>query len=970
MNPRLRTLFAGIVVLAVVLLPRMAAAQNLAQVRVIHLSPDGAPVDVYIGDTTSPVITGLSYESASSIHSFQADTFRVIVTGAGSAAARLIDKDVILRAGQRTDIALVNPNASLDASTFSYDYTSSPDPDSAYVRIVHASPDQGNVDVTVVDRNGNAFTVPNLTFPSRSAFLPIPAGAVEVLVHEAGTPNLIYHTRTSIAGGNRVSIITTGFSAALQLRALYETNMQAQQPMQLLDQLAEIRVVHLMPDAPPVDVYIDNLLRFSGLTFNDASAAVQVATGAHHIEVTRVGNRSSAYLDRNVSVTGNTRLNFLATGTAAAPSMTTTTFGLSMVPSGDTAYVRFVHASPNAGNVDLHIVDPTGDTTVLGNVAVNGSSSWLPLPAGDMTIDVYKAGTRTLLEHTQPSLVGGLYATVFTTEFVSGLSMRLLVENDTNAQQPMVLIPSVRVGLNPHVRVVQAIPDAPPVDIFADTALLANRMAFRDASNEISIDPGTYQMGVAIAGAGGNVISQPLTIGRDTAYTAVSIGSVASAAADVVILKRPLALRAPTDSLLVRGFHAAPGTGPIDVMVIDSGNDTTRLQGMAFGSWTGFNTIAAGPVRVEVAPAGGEPSYTAGGTLPSGSVLTMLATGTLDSNDFRIDVLVESDSSAQRPMLELQPILPPQHRGQLRVVHVSPDVGNLDVYIAGDTAHPIPLSFRYAGPTVSLPAPDRVGLRLSLAGNGFDTPLESDSVDLAADTLGTAFALGSQSIDSLFLLILPTDLNASIPAGQTMFRLLDAAPDTGAVDVHVTYSDGSDIVYRGMHFTAFEQYAMVPAGATSVEITPAGGTAPILTVAGTVPPDAAVTMILTGQMADHSLGVNLLVESDTMAQEPMLLFGAVQSVTTTSTLESGLTVAPNPATTTVRFRFTTSVAGDVAIDLYDVTGRRVASVPAGTQPAGTHEVSVPTSMLASGTYSAVLTRSGRRIATRRLVVQR
>jgi hypothetical protein len=66
----------------------------------------------------------------------------------------------------------------------------------------------------------------------------------------------------------------------------------------------------------------------------------------------------------------------------------------------------------------------------------------------------------------------------------------------------------------------------------------------------------------------------------------------------------------------------------------------------------------------------------------------------------------------------------------------------------------------------------------------------------------------------------------------------------------------------------------------------------------------------------------------------------------------------------VRFRFDLPAPGPVAIDLYDVAGRRAAAAIRGSWPAGAHELAWDARGLAAGVYHARLTAAGRQAVVR------
>jgi hypothetical protein len=76
---------------------------------------------------------------------------------------------------------------------------------------------------------------------------------------------------------------------------------------------------------------------------------------------------------------------------------------------------------------------------------------------------------------------------------------------------------------------------------------------------------------------------------------------------------------------------------------------------------------------------------------------------------------------------------------------------------------------------------------------------------------------------------------------------------------------------------------------------------------------------------------------------------------------------PNPAQGQVTLRYALPSKTDVSIRVYDLLGRRVATLQRGPQDAGRKEVQISTSDLSSGTYF-VRIQAGEQMKTRRLTV--
>lgn len=78
---------------------------------------------------------------------------------------------------------------------------------------------------------------------------------------------------------------------------------------------------------------------------------------------------------------------------------------------------------------------------------------------------------------------------------------------------------------------------------------------------------------------------------------------------------------------------------------------------------------------------------------------------------------------------------------------------------------------------------------------------------------------------------------------------------------------------------------------------------------------------------------------------------------------------PNPFADRTTLRFSIDTAADVRLEVFDVAGRRVATLAEGERSAGEHRATWDAAGLASGTYIARLT-AGDRQTTQRLTLTR
>ena len=153
------------------------------------------------------------------------------------------------------------------------------------------------------------------------------------------------------------------------------------------------------------------------------------------------------------------------------------------------AYVRVVHASPDAPAVDVWV----DGCKALTNVAFFTASDYLPLPAGAHTFVVTPTGQgadKAVIQATATLEAGQAY-TVAATGTLAHIQATILSDN-LAAPAPG----------KAHVRVVHASPDAPAVDVkVADGPTLISGLAFPQASAYLPVAAGTYHLAVTPAGS-------------------------------------------------------------------------------------------------------------------------------------------------------------------------------------------------------------------------------------------------------------------------------------------------------------------------------------------------------------------------------------------------------------------------------------------------------------------------------------
>jgi len=151
--------------------------------------------------------------------------------------------------------------------------------DTAKVRVVHASPDAPAVDVYV---NGE-LTLESVAFKANSGYLEVPAGTHSVEVFATGSEYAegegVLQADLAVEAGKAYTVAAANTVDALEF-------VVAEDSMDVTEGKAKVRVGHLSPDAPVVDVgLIGGDALFSGAEFPGITDYAELDAGTYDLEI-------------------------------------------------------------------------------------------------------------------------------------------------------------------------------------------------------------------------------------------------------------------------------------------------------------------------------------------------------------------------------------------------------------------------------------------------------------------------------------------------------------------------------------------------------------------------------------------------------------------------------------------------------------------------------------------------------------
>ena len=154
---------------------------------------------------------------------------------------------------------------------------------------------------------------------------------------------------------------------------------QAQEPLDTSTS-ALVRVAHLSPDTPGVDVYVDGQPVVTNMGFQVVSDYLVLEAGPHHLEVRPSGAdpSSPAVLAQDVTLEAGTAYTVAGVGPRATLELRVFEDDIS-APAPGQANVRVLHGAVDAPTVDL--VTTAGQALVAG-AASAAATPYVPVPAG------------------------------------------------------------------------------------------------------------------------------------------------------------------------------------------------------------------------------------------------------------------------------------------------------------------------------------------------------------------------------------------------------------------------------------------------------------------------------------------------------------------------------------------------------------------------------------------------------------
>jgi hypothetical protein len=664
--------------------------------------------------------------------------------------------------------------------------------------------------------------------------------------------------------------------------------------------------------------------------------------------------------DLNVPV--NTRLNVLLINTPEFIEARTVSFPLNLAEDPQRTFLRVVHVGPDLGRIDVAITDASGLRTVLQNIPFRSNTAFVDYPKGMIRVEVFRAGTDTLIQYGERRVDGNSHVTLFVAGLLSNPRLFLLNESSVARQELLQLLDG-----QSRVRLVNVRRGAGDIRLFLDTnaGALLGGIGFREASGFATIAPGTHRYYGLGSTPGDTLFASSLSAESNSVTTVIHLVD-SSADSMPIILTRSLDRVISADSALVRYVSAVNDTAGLTYTLVDEEGNRFPRPLTHFKDYTDYVAVPSGRVTIEISR-DATVLFRRRGFVDGGEAYTLIATGAYAPDSaFQMNLLRDSDSTHQDPLVRMT-----EPKGAFRVAHVAPNGNPVEIFLDENPGSARLLRYRDASALTDNYV-DSLSVKAARSGRGIASAFFDTTAVFGPDTLATLFLLSTSS-DTTISSVLLYSAEQDLPDSGAAIRFLHGSYDAGNVNIRIRLSDGSFRFIAPFDFKGSSAYIPVKAGRTRVAVFAGNDTTlKLLDVEGRLDEEGLYTAVLTGERLENSLGVNLLVDTRDAEQVPMILLGPPAGVRTSTGRESiGLSVAPNPTAADAVLRLRLERPATIDLMLYDLDGvvrMRQSDLRLG---AGTSALDLPIADLPSGSYTLVLRdASGAIISSTRVTIVR
>ncbi len=414
--------------------------------RVVHASPDAPKVNVLLNGDAA--LTEVDYKGGSGFDLLNAGTYDVTVdaiTPSGDVTVITV-ADAVLSADNEYSVLAIGKvaNNTLEPLVIANPRTAVPS-GQARAQVVHGAPDAPAVSVYVTAPGADlaaATALGSFSFSEELGPVEVPAGNYQIRVTLANNPATVVYDAGTVAlpsGANLLLVAVANTTTGPAPISLLVNDGSTQAELLDVATPADVRAGHLSPDAPAVDIVVNDDLEtplFNAATYPALTAYASVPPATYNLKVVDDATQTLTVINFNQTLAAGTSYSVLAVGPLASIEPLVLTDDRRSIATE--ARVRIVHGSPSVGNVDIYVAAPgtsiNGINPSFPNVAFKANTGYVGLTGGTYEVSVTPAGAKTpvAIFATLPIEEGDVFTVIARDEIGGGDPLSLLVEDETD----------------------------------------------------------------------------------------------------------------------------------------------------------------------------------------------------------------------------------------------------------------------------------------------------------------------------------------------------------------------------------------------------------------------------------------------------------------------------------------------------------------------------------------------------------
>ncbi|MEM7430744.1 MAG: DUF4397 domain-containing protein [Pseudomonadota bacterium] len=408
--------------------------------QILHASPDAPAVNVLADG--NEVVAGLDYKSGTAALELEVGTYSIQVDGIlpNGTTTVIGPVDLTFDADTTYTVVAANDVANIEAIVASQD-RAAPAAGNAKLFVIHGASAAPQVDVYVTAPGADlTASAPVGTFSFGETIGPaeVAAGDYQVRVTAAGDPAaVVFDTGTITLNDQDDLALTAVANTAGGAAPISLVGLSGAGSLEILDAAtpAGLRVGHLSPDTPNVDVVVDGGVYLADVPFPAVTAFDSLPAATYNVAVQAAGNPGVVPIGPvDLTLDAGTWTSVLAVNTFS--NIEPLILVDSPRPIATNAQVRIIHASPTAATVDIYVtgvgVDINTVDPLLPSVEFKDFTDYLGLDAGDYDVTVTPAGTKTAAigPATISVSAGGVYTAIARDPLPGAMEFGLIVLDD------------------------------------------------------------------------------------------------------------------------------------------------------------------------------------------------------------------------------------------------------------------------------------------------------------------------------------------------------------------------------------------------------------------------------------------------------------------------------------------------------------------------------------------------------------